>query len=127
MARKILAMFLVTASLIAFTACAAKTAEDFATELVASADYAAMLSQVEAAGLSMTVSGEGDTLTYSCTYLEEVDHDMAREHLDTQDATLEDAARDFISAMNMYGIKEPKVVYIYLNQDGSQIWSRTYS
>lgn len=76
--------------------------------------------------ITITASGS-DTMVYTFTYQEAVDVAVATEALDGQAASLQQAVDEQVfPAMTKVGIAAPKVVYTYLNPDGTQVWSRTF-
>ncbi|MDR1953039.1 MAG: DUF4854 domain-containing protein [Clostridiales Family XIII bacterium] len=85
----------------------------------------ALNSMKEALGdtMELTVSGEGTTLVY--TYKFKIDVDKAQASaLEKQESTLKQTAESaIIPEMKKSGIKNPQVKYVYLNSDGSELYS----
>ncbi len=82
-------------------------------------------------GVYSDVAIEGtapSTIVFSYVYAEAVDVAMAASYLDTMVDTLQAACdAQVFPAMESAGISDPQAVYTYLNPDGSEVWSHTFS
>ena len=68
-----------------------------------------------------------DTVLYTYTYLNELDPAAAGAALEEVASTMQDSADTIIfPAMEAAGVADPKVTFVYLNPDGSEIWSKTF-
>lgn len=73
----------------------------------------------------LTVTGEGTTLVYMYKYVFDVgDIKAVYSGIKLQEDTLITTAKTIvIPEMKSYGIKDPKIKYVYLNVDGTEIYS----
>lgn len=76
---------------------------------------------------SIEVTGVGDdTLVYTYTYATQINGKAAAGELEDRRAELQQIATDtVIPALEGGGVVDPKVRYVYLNADGSEIWTVT--
>jgi hypothetical protein len=73
--------------------------------------------------MEVTVSGEGTTLIYTYKFKIEIDEAQVSA-LKKQESTLKQTAEStIIPEMEKFGIKNPQVKYVYLNSDGSELYS----
>jgi hypothetical protein len=74
--------------------------------------------------MDLNVTGEGSTLVYTYKYVMDVDKDQIRPGLESQKGTLETTAKNLvIPEMKKFGIKNAQVKYVYLDNNGDEIYS----
>ena len=87
----------------------------------------AQTSAYEELGLKLDISVEGEQLIYTCTFAEQVDSELGEQFeaaLDQQAATFEGIASQLKSELK---IANPTVLVKYINADGSELASKTFS
>lgn len=68
-----------------------------------------------------------DTVLYTYTYADELDPEAAAAALDEVAATIKDGADSSIfPTMTQLGVVDPKLTFVYLNPDGTVLWSKTF-
>lgn len=71
---------------------------------------------------------EPSTIVYTYQYAEPVDPDEATAYFDGVTDTLADLCESTVfPMMEAEGVESPQARYVYLNNDGSELWSETYS
>ena len=74
--------------------------------------------------MKITVSTRGNAIVYTYQYVMDIGNiEIAKEALDLSKESLEQAAATDISAMKLYGISNPSVIFEYINSDGTMIAS----
>ncbi|MDR1767512.1 MAG: DUF4854 domain-containing protein [Propionibacteriaceae bacterium] len=77
--------------------------------------------------ITITASGS-DTIVYTYTYKDAVDAAATATTLDGQKDTLQSTCDEQVfPAMKQAGVTAPKAQYVFLNPDGSQVWTNTFS
>lgn len=128
--KKIVALGLAFVMALTLASCTGKfaTVQDYINNPVI---RAIMDKAEEDAGLSetpLTITAEGNALIYTYTFEEQIDAESAKPTLET---ALEQQASQFESVAaevaEVVLAKDPKVVIRYVNPDGSEIYSRTFT
>lgn len=97
------------------------------------AQVKSMLEGSEESGISMTITGEGNKLIYTCTFAEQmIDDDLSLEDARTSlENTLEAAASQYTTICKQLPIyidvKDPVVVVRYIDADGTTIYEREFT
>jgi uncharacterized lipoprotein YehR (DUF1307 family) len=73
--------------------------------------------------MELTVSGEGTTLVYTYKFKIDVDETQASAIKEQENLLKQTAESTIIPEMETFGIKNPQVKYVYLNSDGSELYS----
>ena len=77
--------------------------------------------------MDFNVTAEGSALIYSYQFLIHVPEvDAVKSAMDAEVANQEGALKLVLADMKLFGMKEPVVIYRYLNDDGSEIASYEY-
>lgn len=128
----VLALVMVFAMALSFTACNNSGKFDSIEAFVASDEMQSQLKEakesVEDGTLTMDIVAEGEKLVYVYTYQMDLDVEATREALVTateqQASTFENVAKQIKTAVN---VENPVVVVRYLAKDGSEIYSQEFS
>jgi hypothetical protein len=68
------------------------------------------------------------TMVYTYTFGKKVDRSLAKSAFDKQAKSLQDVCdKQVFPSMKLAGVSAPKARYVFLNPDGSKIWSRTFA
>ncbi|WP_062076877.1 hypothetical protein [Demequina globuliformis] len=71
---------------------------------------------------------EPSTIVYTYQYAEAVDPDEATAYFEGVTDTLADLCESTVfPMMEAEGVESPEARYVYLNSDGSELWSETYT
>ena len=102
------------------------TMEEYVQSDEMQAQIASLQQTIDAQGLSMTITGEGNKLIYTYTYLSEVSDlvgDALESALQQQSSTFESVAETLKQAVD---VDNPVVVVRYLSSDGTEICSMEF-
>lgn len=117
-----------------FAACG-KDDKEFSSvqEYLESDDVQAQVQQfiasVDGSGMKMDITAEGDSLVYTCTFETQIDvTEEIKDYFENAYETQQDTMDDMLEQMGeLISVKNPSVIFRYLNADGTEISSHEYS
>lgn len=132
--KRFAALFLAVVLAFSLVACGGQDGAAALKKYVESNEFQSLIktqsSQYEQLGLKLDISVEGEQLIYACAFTEQQDNtdnvlgDAFEAALDAQASTFEGIASQLKSELN---IANPTVLVKYINADGSEIASKTFS
>lgn len=66
-------------------------------------------------------------IVYSYRYAMDIPAEEAAKGIESGETTLESTAQSILPGMESAGLANPSVTFVYLNKDGSEIWSKEYT
>lgn len=129
--KRFAALFLAVVLAFSLVACGGQDGAAALKKYVESDEFQAAMktqtSQYEQLGLKLEISVDGEQLVYTCTFAEQVDSELGEQFeaaLDQQAATFEGIASQLKTKLK---IANPTVLVKYVNADGTELASKTFS
>lgn len=129
--KRFAALFLAVVLAFSLVACGGQDGAAALKKYVESDEFQAAMktqtSQYEQLGLKLDISVDGEQLVYTCTFAEQVDSELGEQFeaaLDQQAATFEGIASQLKTELK---IANPTVLVKYVNADGTELASKTFS
>lgn len=129
--KKFAALFLAVVLAFSLVACGGQDGASALKKYVESDEFQAQVqtltSQYEQLGMKLEIGVEGEQLIYTCTFAEQIDSELGEQFaaaLDQQAATFESIASQLKTELK---IANPTVLVQYINADGSELASKTFS
>lgn len=129
--KKFAALFLAVVLAFSLVACGGQDGASALKKYVESDEFQAQVqtltSQYEQLGMKLEIGVEGEQLIYTCTFAEQIDSELGEQFaaaLDQQADVFEGIASQLKTELK---IANPTVLVQYINADGSELASKTFS